>query len=67
MVTVLCTCFNNLDEVLHVSDNIMASWSTLWQEPNEEFDSILRNDSDLAHLAGKIFFVWEGNHRLTAW
>jgi hypothetical protein len=28
---------------------------------------MLQNDPDLAHLAGKMFFVWEGNHRLTAW
>ena len=59
--------YNNLDEVLLVSDNIMASWSSLWKEANEEFDAMLRNDSDLAHLAGKMFFVWEGNHRVTAW
>ena len=59
--------YNNLDEFFLVSDNIMAFWSILWKEGNEEFDAMLRNDSDLAHLAGKMFFVWEGNHRLTAW
>lgn len=59
--------YNNLDEVLLVSDNIMASWSSYWKDANEEFDAMLRNDSDLAHLAGKMFFVWEGNHRLSAW
>ena len=59
--------YNNLDEVLHVSEDIRASWSLLWQEANDEFDSILQNDSDLSHLVGKMFFVWEGNHRLTAW
>ncbi len=59
--------FNNLGEVLHVSDDILSSWSSYWQEANEEFDSMLRNDIDLAHLAGKMFFVWEGNHRMTAW
>lgn len=59
--------YNNLDEVLNVSDDIKSSWSSFWQEANEEFDSMLLNNSDLAHLAGKMFFVWEGNHRLTAW
>ena len=59
--------YNNLEEVLFVIEDIMASWSSLWQEANEEFDAMLRNDSDLAHLAGKMFFVWKGNHRLTAW
>jgi len=59
--------FNNLEEALLVSDDIMSSWTPLWQEANEEFDSMLQNDPDLAHLAGKMFFLWEGNHRLTAW
>ena len=59
--------YNNLDEVLRVSDDILDSWSSSWQEANEEFDAMLRNDSDLAHLAGKMFYVWEGNHHLMAW
>ena len=58
---------NNLDEVFDVSNDIMASWCLLWQEANEEYDVMLQNDSDLAHLAGKMFHVWEGNHHLTAW
>ena len=33
--------YNNLDEVLHVSDDIRTSWSSLWQEANEKFDSML--------------------------
>ncbi len=59
--------YNNLNEVLSVSDDIKASWSPLWLEANEEFDAMLRADSVLAQFAGKMFFVWEGNHRLTAW
>ena len=59
--------YNNLDEVLDVSDDILASWCSLWQEANEKFNAMLRNDSDLAHLAGKMFHVWEGNHLLTTW
>ena len=58
---------NNLDEVLQVSDDIRASWNSYWKEANDEFDSMLEKDSDLSHLVGKMFFVWEGNHRLTAW
>ena len=59
--------YNNLDEVLHVSDNIKASWSLLWQEANDEFDVILQKDSNLAQFANKTFYVWEGNHQLIAW
>ncbi len=53
--------YNNLDKVLYVSNDIMASWSSLWLEVNEEFDAILRADSVLAHIAGKMLFVWEGS------
>jgi hypothetical protein len=28
---------------------------------------MLEKDSDLSQFVGKIFFVWEGNHRLTTW
>ena len=59
--------YNNLNEVLPVSDDIHASWSSLWQEANMDFNAMLQNDHDLAHLSGKIFYVWEGNHRFTAW
>jgi hypothetical protein len=59
--------YNNVDEVFYISDDIWASWSLLWQEANVEFDFMLQNDSNLAQFVGKMFFVWEGNHRLTAW
>ena len=59
--------FNNLNKVLHVSDDIQNSWSWLWKEANEEFDAMLQNDPVLEHLSSKMFYVWEGNHHLTAW
>ena len=59
--------YNNLEEILFVFDDIMASRSSSWQEANQEFDAMLQNDSDIVHLAGKMFFVCEGNHHLTAW
>jgi hypothetical protein len=59
--------FNDIPVDLPVSPAIMASWSPLWQEASLEFDVKLKEDPDLAHLCGQIFFVWEGNHRLTAW
>ena len=31
------------------------------------WNSMLQNDPDLAHFSGKMFYVWEGNHRFTAW
>jgi hypothetical protein len=45
--------YNNLDEVLHVSDDIRASWSSLWQESSDEFDYMLEKDSDLSRTSPK--------------
>ena len=59
--------YRNDDSGMFVFDDIRASRSSLWWEANEEFDSMLQNDSDLAHLVGKMFYVWKGNHRLTVW
>jgi len=59
--------YNNLDEDLLVSDVIKASWSPAWQEANDNFEEWLSKDPDFASLMGKMFYVWEGNHRLTAW
>jgi hypothetical protein len=56
--------YNNLDEVLLVSDDIGASWSSLWQECSNEFDSILEKDSDLSQFIGKMFFVLGGESSL---
>jgi hypothetical protein len=55
--TMYVSPYNNLNEVLHVLDDIRASWSSLWQESSDEFDSMLEKDSDLSQFVGKIFFV----------
>ena len=65
--TLYVTPYNNLGEVLYVFDNIVAYWSSLWLDANEEFDVMIRADFVLAQFAGKMFFVREGNHRLSAW
>ena len=53
--------YNNLDEVLHVSEDIQASLRLYWHD----FDSMLQKASDLSHLVGKMFFRVGGE--LTAW
>jgi hypothetical protein len=39
----------------------------LWKLESERFDARMAADPDLIHFVGKMFYVWEGNHRLTAW
>ena len=65
--TLYVSPYSNLNEILHVSDDIHNSWNSLWQEANEEFKVMLQNDFHFAHLSSKMFYISEGNHRLTAW
>ena len=58
--------YNNLDEVLLILDDIKSSWNFLWHKANNKLDAILQKGSDLAQFVDKMFYVWEGNHRLTA-
>jgi hypothetical protein len=43
------------------------TWEQHWQSSNKSFEEILKNDKDYERFCGKMFFVWEGNHRVTAW
>ena len=59
--------YTNFDRSLDVSNAIKDSWSDLWKVANERFKEQLAQDEDLTLLLGKMFFVYEGNHCLTAW
>ena len=59
--------YNNHKDSLAVSDDIKDSWDDHWKATSNRFDARLLADSDLAHMVRKMFYVWEGNHRLTTW
>src|ERR1700738_5119253 len=45
-----------------------AIWSNpLWKAANDEFEEYLSSDTDLHQFRNKYFYVYEGNHRVTAW
>jgi hypothetical protein len=45
-----------------------AIWSNpLWMAANDEFEEYLSSDPDLHQFRNKYFYVYEGNHRVTAW
>jgi hypothetical protein len=50
-----------------VTDEIIATWSESWIAVNAEFEHLLQSDADLRVFSGKMFMVWDGNHRLQAW
>ena len=38
-----------------------------WKAANDRFEESLVADPDLCQFSGKYFYVYEGNHRVTAW
>ena len=59
--------YNDKAETLDVTSDMFDSWSGLWQSANDRFEAELVADPDLVKFFGKMFYVWEGNHRITAW
>ena len=59
--------YNDKAETLDVSSDMYDSWSGLWQSANDRFEAELVADPDLARFSGKMFYVWKGNHQVTAW
>ena len=58
---------NNEGKTIDVTDSIIDLWSDNWVRANDAFEKILQTDEDLKVLSGKIFIVWDGNHRFQAW
>ena len=50
-----------------VSPEVIAGWDPHWQSANEKFEEFLGSNPEYAEFSGKMFFVWDGNHRLNAW
>lgn len=44
-----------------------ASWDPIWTRLNEDFDRECDAVEDFQFLKGKMFWVFDGNHRLMAW
>lgn len=58
---------NNDGNTVDVTDAIIESWSANWVRANDAFEKELQKDDDLRIFSGKMFMVWDGNHRLQAW
>jgi hypothetical protein len=58
---------NNEGKTIDVTPDIVASWSDKWVQANALFEEELNSDDDLRVFSGKMFMVWDGNHRLQAW
>ena len=58
---------NNEMETEDVTPELMNSWNLHCKNTSEKFDEFLKKDDVLNKFVGKIFWVWDGNHRLQAW
>ena len=56
----------NMEEGI-VTDEMRKGWSKLWQKAEREFKSILNTSPYLKKFSNRMFYVWDGNHRLLAW
>jgi hypothetical protein len=50
-----------------VSDVDRANWDEHWRTRDREFEDFLKADKDLCFMSNRVFYVWDGNHRLMAW
>jgi hypothetical protein len=58
---------NNLMETKDVTSEMTNSWNIYWKNASAKFDEFLKEDDVLCKFMGKMFWVWDGNHRLQAW
>jgi len=42
-------------------------WDPIWKELNDEFEKACDKVEEFHVLKGKMFWVFDGNHRWTAW
>ena len=60
-------CISNKDgERAHVKD-FSTNWDPIWRKLNEDFERECEAVEEFHVLKDKMFWVFDGNHRLTAW
>ncbi len=63
---VFCISLEGIDGcIVDVTLERTISWDD-WKVVNNEFEEFLQSKISLHHLMGKMFHVWDGNHRLQA-
>lgn len=57
----------NREGEIRTVDDFVDQWDPLWKEINEEFERECDKVEEFKILKNKMFWVFDGNHRLTAW
>ena len=58
---------NNKMKSEYVISKLINSWNILWKAISAKFDKFIKEDDVLNKFVGKMFWVWDENHRLQAW
>ncbi len=51
----------------HIVDEYIDDWDDMWKAQSMDFDAECDQVEEFKQLKGKMFFVFDGNHRLNAW
>jgi hypothetical protein len=51
-------------ETEDVTSEMTNSWNIHWKNASAKFDKFFKEDDILCKFVGKMFWVWDGNHRL---
>ena len=54
-------------EEAFVTNATKKGWSKLWQKTEKEFKSVLNSSRELKKFLNRMFYIWDGNHKLLAW
>ena len=52
---------------MEVTEEIREGWSEMWRTEDAAFEERLQENPGLRRFSNKMFYVWDGNHRLMAW
>jgi hypothetical protein len=53
--------------IVDVTLQRINNWDDHWKTVNDKFEEFLQSKPFLHHIVGKMFHVWDGDHRLQAW
>ncbi len=59
--------YNDKETTTNVGDEHRATLGRHWHDANDRYDFQLKSLHLYVHLRGKMFYVWDGNYRFSAW
>lgn len=58
---------SHMGDVASVTEEMKSGWCNAWKVLNAAFEDEIRQHRETKDLTGKMFYVFDGNHRTRAW